>query len=135
LDFVDRIHYPSIAGLVVEGAPAAGGTFVKKINCGGPSVLDFEADWPDVPRHAASLDFYRDWARAQFGRAAFAEIAEIFAGLDGRHPVPVNWTDGPGGIAPNAKPWDDVRKDYAFVDALAAIRPRLTGKGSLDRFD
>jgi hypothetical protein len=135
LDFVDRIHYPSIAGLVVEGAPAAGGAFVKKINCGGPNVLDYEADWPDVPRHAASLDFYRDWARAQFGRVAFAEIAEIFAGLDGRHPVPVNWTDGPGGIAPNAKPWDDVRKDYAFVDALAAIRPRVTGRGSLERFD
>jgi hypothetical protein len=108
---------------------------VKKINCGGPKVLDYEADWPDVPRHFASLDFYRDWARAQFGRTAFAEIAEIFAGQDGRHPVPVTWTDGPGGIVPNAKPWDEVRRDYAFVDALAAIRPRITGRGSLERFD
>jgi hypothetical protein len=135
VDFVDRIHYPSIAGLVIEGAPAAGGRFVKKINCGGPKVLDYEADWPDVPRHFDALDFYRDWARAQFGRAASAEIAGIFAGLDGRHPVPVTWTDGPGGVVPNARPWEEVRKDYAFVDALAAIRPRITGRGSLERFD
>jgi len=135
VDFVDRIHYPSIAALVIEGATAAGGKFVKKINCGGPKVLDYEADWPDVPRHFGAVDFYRDWARAQFGRAAFAEIAEIFAGQDGRHPVPVTWTDGPGGIVPNAKPWDEVRRDYAFVDALAAIRPRITGQGSLERFD
>ncbi len=135
VDFVDRIHYPSIAGLVVEGATAGGDKYVKKINCGGPKVLDYEADWPETPRHIAALEFYRDWARAQFGRAAAADIADIFAGLDGRQPMPVTWTDGPGGIVPGAKPWDEVRKDYAFVDALAALRPRITGRGSLERFD
>jgi hypothetical protein len=135
VDFVDRIHYPSIAGLVIEGTTAGGDKYLKKINCGGPKVLDYEADWPETPRHIAALEFYRDWARAQFGRAAVNEIADVFAGQDGRHPVPVTWTDGPGGIVPNAKAWDEVRKDYAFVDVLAALRPRITGRGSLERFD
>ena len=135
VDFVDRIHYPSIAGLVIDGATAAGDRYVKKINCGGPKVLDYEADWPETPRHIAALEFYRDWSRAQFGRAAANEIADIFAALDGRQPVPVTWTDGPGGIVPNVKPWDEVRKDYAFVDVLAALRPRITGRGAIERFD
>ena len=135
VDFTDRIHYPSIAGLVVEGKTESGDAYVKKINCGGPKVLDYEADWPDTARSIEALEYYRDWARAQFGRGADKEIADVFAALDGRQPVPVTWTDGPGGIVPNAKAWDAVKADYAFVDALAALRPRIAGRGSLERFD
>jgi len=135
IDFVDRIHYPSIAGLIVEGASEAGQKVIKKINCGGPKVLDYEADWPETARSAASLDFYQDWAGNQFGQAASNEIAGIFAGLDGKLPIPVNWIGGPGGIAPEKRPWAEVRKSYGFVDELAALRPRIRGKGFEERFD
>ena len=80
-------------------------------------------------------DFYRDWARNQFGRAAAGEIAEIFARIDGKLPIPVNWTNGPGGIVPTSGPGTTWRKDFGFVDDLAALRPRLTGHGYLERFD
>jgi hypothetical protein len=135
IDFGDRIHYPSIAGLVVEGMTAAGTAFGKKINCGGPKVLDYDGDWPETPRSLAVEDFYLDWARNQFGRPAGAEIAGLFARLDGKLPLPVNWTDGPGGIRPDPRPWAETAGSYAFADELAAWRPRIRGAGSLERFD
>jgi hypothetical protein len=135
VDFADRIHYPSIAGLVVEGRTAAGEPFVKKVNCGGPKAGDYDADWPETPRFAETREFYADWAKNQFGRAAAREIAEIFARVDGKLPIPVTWTNGPGGIRPDARPWDNVRKEFGFVDELAGLRPRLTGIGYRERFD
>ena len=135
VDFGDRIHYPSLAGLVVEGRSAAGTAFAKKINCGGPKVADFDEDWPETPRGLPVEDLYLDWARNQFGRGAGAEIAALFARLDGRLPIAVNWTDGPGGIRPDARPWAEVAPAYAYVDELAALRPRIQGAGALERFD
>jgi hypothetical protein len=135
IDFGDRVHYPSVAAIVVEGRTAKGEKFVKKINCGGPTVSDYEADWPETPRHLPVLDFYRDWATNQFGSAVAEDAARIFARLDGKLPVPVQWTDGPGGIVPDRKPWVDVAKDYGFVDELAALRGRVQGIGSAERLD
>ena len=135
VDFNDRVHYPSIAGLAVKGTTAAVEPYIKKVNCGGPKVADYDADWPETPRFADCRDFYADWAKNQFGRAAAGEIAEIFARVDGKLPIPVNWTNGPGGIRPDARPWDVVGKDFGFVDDLAALRPRLTGLGYRERFD
>jgi hypothetical protein len=135
IDFGDRIHYPSVAGIVIEGTTGAGKKYVKKINCGGPKILDYEADWPETPRHLASLDFYRDWAKNQFGMAAANEISEIFAKIDGKLPIPVNWTNGPGGIVPDKRPWLEVQKNYRFVDELGALKPRIKGKGYEERFD
>ncbi len=130
IDFADRIHYPAVAGIVVKGKG-----FVKKVNCGGPAVLDYEADWPETARHLDALDLYRDWAAAQFGPDAAAEIAAIFARIDGRHPVPVTWIGGPGNIRPDARPWDEVKTLYDFVDDLAALEPRIAGPGNKERFD
>ncbi|MCX6559610.1 MAG: malectin domain-containing carbohydrate-binding protein, partial [Candidatus Aminicenantes bacterium] len=135
VDFGDRIHYPSLAGLVVEGKTKAGAAFAKKINCGGPRVADFEADWPETPRSLPVDDLYLDWARNQFGRGADSEIAALFAGLDGRLPIPVTWTDGPGGIRPDPNPWAAVAPAYAYVDELAALRSRIQGAGAQARFD
>jgi hypothetical protein len=129
IDFADRIHYPAVAGLVV-----AGKGFTKKINCGGPAVLDYEADWPETERHLAVLDLYRDWATAQFGPEAAADIAAVFARIDGRHPVPVTWIGGPGNIQPDPRPWAEVEPSYAFVDEMAAFEPRVAGAGNLERF-
>jgi hypothetical protein len=130
IDLADRIHYPAVAGIVVKGK-----SFVKKINCGGPAVLDYEADWPETERHLPALDLYLDWCRAQFGPGAAADIAAVFARVDGRHPVPVTWIGGPGNIQPDPRPWDEVKTAYGFVDDLAALGPRVSGKGSLERFD
>ncbi len=130
VDFADRIHYPSVAGIVVRGKG-----FVKKINCGGPAVLDYEADWPETERHLPALDLYRDWCRAQFGSGAAEGIAAVFARIDGRHPVPVTWIGGPGNIQPDPRPWDEVKTAYGFVDDLAALKPKVEGPGNEGRFD
>jgi hypothetical protein len=130
IDFVDRIHYPSIAGIVIRG-PA----FTKKINCGGPQTLDYDADWPETPRFLGVEDLYRDWARNQFGRGPDTEIAAVFSRVDGKLPIPVTWTTGPGGIRPDARPWGEVGPGFAFVDELTALRPRVLGAGNLERFD
>ena len=130
IDFVDRIHYPSIAGIVIRG-PA----FTKKINCGGPRVLDYDADWPETPRFLGVEDLYRDWARNQFGRGPDGKIAALFARIDGKLPIPVTWTTGPGGIRPDARPWGEVAQGFSFVGELAFLRPSVLGAGNLERFD
>jgi hypothetical protein len=135
IDFGDRVHYPSLAGLAVRGRGADGQAFVKNINCGGPRAGDYEADGPETPRSLDVSDLYADWAGNLFGRAAAKEIAAVFARIDGKLPIPVTWTDGPGGIVPDDRPWDEVRPGFAFVDELAALRPRIRGAGSLERFD
>jgi hypothetical protein len=93
------------------------------------------ADVPGRPRYLPCGDFYADWARAEFGAEAAEPIAAIFAGLDGRLPRPADWVDGPGGIKPDPRPWEQVAPSCAFVDELAALRPRVQGGGSLERFD
>ena len=61
IDFVPVIEFPSIAGIVVEGAG-----FGWKINCGGPAQGDYAADLPRVEPPQAPVplakDFYLDWA-------------------------------------------------------------------------
>jgi hypothetical protein len=129
IDFTDRIHYPSVAGLVITGKG-----FSKKINCGGGVVGDYEADWPETPRHAPTLDFYEDWAGHEFGPEVAEAAAAVFARIDGHLPQPNIWT-GPGGIKPDPRPWDEVRKEYGFVDELAGLEPQVTSKGNAARFD
>jgi hypothetical protein len=80
-------------------------------------------------------DFYADWSQAEFGPEAAAPIAAIFTRIDGHLPRPADWVTGPGSIKPDSRPWEQVQKDYAFVDELAALRPRLKGVGDLERLD
>jgi len=129
IDFADRIHYPAVAGIVIKGEK-----LTRKINCGGPACGDYEPDWPETPRYAPALDFYQDWAGAHFGPEASQQIAALFTAVDGRLPQPNVWT-GPGGIKPDPRPWGEVKKEYGFVDELAALRPLVVGKGNLERFD
>jgi hypothetical protein len=128
IDFADRIHYPSIAGIAIEGEG-----FSKKINCGGPAYQDYEADWPETPRSVATLDFYEDWAAHQFGPEAGPDLARIFAAIDGRLPQPNIWT-GPGGIKPDPRPWEEVKKEYQFVDEIASLQSKIMTKGNQERF-
>jgi hypothetical protein len=128
IDFADRIHYPAIAGIVIEGED-----FSKKINCGGGDFDDYEADWPETPRFAPVLDFYEDWAIHEFGPEVAAEAAGVLARIDGHLPQLNIWT-GPGGIRPDVRPWKEARKDFEFVDELAALEPRVSGIGNTARF-
>jgi hypothetical protein len=106
---------PVVAGLTAEPPPRS------KVSSG--------------PRYLASGDFYADWARAEFGAEAAAPIAALFTRLDGRLPRPADWVDGPGGIKPDTRPWEQVAPSYAFVDELAALGPRVQGSGNRERFD
>ena len=124
------IEYPCIAGIVAESLAKT-----LKLNCGGPAWRDYVAEpGPvSVPRNLPANEFYLDWARHQFGPEAAAEIAALFTGLDGHLPAPAPHC--PGGIAVNGTPWSTAQKQYAFVDALAALRPRVRGAGNQARFD
>jgi len=131
-----EVEFPCIAALVVEG-PAT-----RKINCGGPAYRDYQADWPASTeggrvhdRYLPNADFYADWCRAQFGPEAAQAAAAIFSRIDCRLPRPSDWVHGPGGIKPDTRPWSEVSKQYAFVEELAALRPRVRGPGNIERFE
>lgn len=124
------VEFPCIAGLVVEGPRQT-----LRLNCGGPAWKDYAADpgQPATPRYLPADEFYLDWARHQFGAEAAPDIARLFARIDGHLPAPAPHC--PGGIAINPARWSDVEGDYAFVEELAALRPRVSGAGQLARFD
>jgi Malectin domain len=134
IDFVPQVEFPSIAGIVVEGKD-----FAWKINCAGPAYRDYVADLPATAAPATpapvTLDFYTDWATRQFGRGIGEAAAAIFARIDGALPHPCNWVAGPGGIQPDARPWAEVKREYAFVDAFDGLRLGAVGAGNLERYD
>jgi hypothetical protein len=145
IDFIYQTELPCIAGIVVEGTTAGsdqspGKPYVRKINCGGPAYEDYAADLPTIPntkppRFLPVDDFYLDWARSEFGSEAAEPIAAIFTHVDGHTPRPADWVTGPGSMRLDERPWQQVQKEYAFVDRLAALRPKIAGPGNLERFD
>jgi hypothetical protein len=134
IEFTYQIEFPCIAAIAVQGP------VTRKINCGGPVYKDFQADWPPSDmggkpdRYLPTADFYADWSRAEFGPEVADAAAAIFAKIDCRVPRPIDWTDGPGGIRPDAGPWDTVKKSYAFVDEFAKLQPQVAGAGQRERF-
>jgi len=147
IDFVNVVEFPCIAAFVVQGRGVT-----KKINCGGPTYKDYQADLPasdsdDRPRDLPVHDFYADWAVTQFGPEVFQPIAKLFASLDGgptaadggrraaNLPRPSTWVKGPGGIKPDERPWEQVSKEYTFIEKMAKLRPQVKGAGNLERFD
>lgn len=147
ISFVKAVEFPCIAAIVVEGQSC-----IRKINCGGPAYKDYESDLPSSGTDSRSRDlptddFYADWALTQFGPWAAEPIAKLFASLDGgpsavtqgqgntNLPRPSTWVGGPGGIKPDARPWEKVSAEYGFVDELAKLRPQIKGPGNLERFD
>jgi hypothetical protein len=122
--FVPRVGRPVIAALVVSG-----GGVERKINCGGPARGGYVADDP-----TPTEDFYRDWAEAEFGREIASAAAKIFARIDSRLPTPAEWTDGPGGLRPDRRPWSEVESDYGFVKELAGLGRRVRGTLARERF-
>jgi hypothetical protein len=94
----------------------------------------WQPDPPANDKFPPIHDFYADWAGHEFGPEAAAEAAAIFSRIDGRLPRPAEWVDGPGGIKPDARSWDEVRKQYRFVDEFAALAPRIRGLGNRERY-
>lgn len=145
IEFVGEVEFPCIAGIAVEGNTAVSNQFPsapykRRINCGGPAHKDYEADLPTIapggkPRYLPVKDFYADWARAEFGPEAAEPIGEVFTRIDGHLPRPVDWVTGPGSVRPDGRPWEQIQRDYAFVDELESLRPRIQGPGNLERFD
>jgi hypothetical protein len=127
--FRGRADNPTICAIAIEGPQAT-----KKINCGGPAYQDYAADSLLSTIYRPVEDFYLDWATARFGRTVGPDVARIFSKLDGNLPVIAGWVGGPGGIGGGGA-WEQVKTQYAFVDELAALRPRVQGAGNLARFD
>jgi len=147
VDFVYVTEFPCIAAIMVEA-----GDVGYRINCGGPAHGDYAVDLPETdvdtrPRDMSSEDFYADWARAQFGPEAAEPVAALFTRLDGgplqrvgmgqnaNLPRPATWVDGPGGIQPDGRPWEQVSAQYTFAQEMEQWRPLVRGPGHLQRFD
>jgi len=147
IEFLNIVEFPCIAAFVAQGQG-----IIRKINCGGPAYKDYEADLQtsdsdDRPRDLPVDDFYADWALTQFGPEVFQQIAELFTSLDGgptaadegrrasNLPRPSTWVKGPGGIKPHERPWEQVSKEYTFIEKMAKLRPQVKGAGNLERFD
>ncbi len=137
VEFTYAVSLPCVSGIVIEGPNLA-----RKINCGGPAVKGYAADFLQAKpsksgkqiRKVPCDDFYADWARALFGARPAGEIATIFATIDGRLPRPLS-RGCPAGVRPNSQPWEQVAGAYAFVDDLVKCRAEVIGTGSRDRFD
>lgn len=136
IGFDQQIGMVCISGIVLKGP------ITRKIRCGGDAWGDYQADWPNSPpqpslmgRFLAAGDFYRDWARSQFGGEVAEAAAALFVKIDGRLPRTSDWVGGPGRIRPDTRPWADVAPEYAFVDELARLEPRVRGAGNRERFE
>ena len=129
IDFVPETEFPCIAAIAVEGID-----FAYKVNCGGDAYRDFGADPEPISDGVPADDFYVDWALHEFGPEIGADAARIFSAIDGKLPRPSDWIGGPGGYRPDTRPWDEVAPEYAFVDDLRALQPRLAGPGDKARF-
>jgi hypothetical protein len=126
IEFIDRIHYPAIAAISIKGDD-----YTKNINCGGPAVADYEADWPDTPRFLDSLDFYRDWAENQFGLVVAEEPRP--SGVRGRPARrALGLDERSGGLQPDARPWTRSRRS-ARCGQFSALRTKVVGAGNLER--
>lgn len=81
-------------------------------------------------------NFYDDFALTHFGAEAAEEISAIFQNIDGKVPEVSVWLDGwPGGLKKDSAYWELNSEKFEFVNQLENIRPRIKGKGNLERFD
>jgi hypothetical protein len=79
-----------------------------------------------------TASFYLDWAQTNFGSNAAPAISAIFRKLDCQMPEP---SHGIGQIVRNQTPWEQVQKQYDFVDELTGLLSVVQGAGNLERFD
>ena len=126
VDLVARTSLPCISAIAVEGKG-----FTNRINLGGGAYEDWQAD-AGKARYAPVEDFYADWAQANFG---LADAGRIFSAIDGKVPQVTDGGCPSGSLKPDARPWSAVAPQFAFIDELDALRPRIHGDGNLSRLD
>ncbi|MEW6238884.1 MAG: malectin domain-containing carbohydrate-binding protein [Candidatus Omnitrophota bacterium] len=133
VELIPLMDAPCLSAISIRGKG-----YANNLNCGGEAYRNFDGDWPPaktITRDQPILDFYRDWARCEFGAEAAEEIATIFTKIDKNTPRPSEWQDGPGSLIHNPRSWPEMRQEYAFVDELESLRRRIIGAGNLSRFD
>jgi len=161
IEFKRIVENPFISGIVISGRTDdfnqfKSAPYTRRINCGGGAWNGYVADlppigelppMPDRKRDLPCADLYADICAAWFGPEAGAEMAKFFAKIDGDGgaygviqgravlPRPEVWLYGPGAFVAIRAPWTEVSRQYAFVDELPAIRPKVKGSGNLERFD
>ena len=117
--FSPYLGFPCVSGIILSNTTSK---FTRKINCGGPQYLDYEADQEN---YAPVLDFYKQWARAKFGPTESENIATLFGFVDGYLPRIARWITGPGSITPDYEDWAQKRPMYDFIDSLEQIKTQL----------
>ncbi len=134
IEFIYVKEFPAIAAIAVEGNGIS-----KKINCGGPAHKNYAADWPPSEKVESKFpaveDFYLDWAKNEFGNEVCHQGAKIFQKIDCALPRPSDWIEGPGGIKPDNRKWEEVAKQYLFVPEFEALKPFIKGKLYTARFN
>jgi hypothetical protein len=109
-----------------------------------PGLQAYESG--EKSRDLPQRDFYERWAEICFGGDVSNEIAEVFSALDGAEyksrdrsrsnlPRPSTWVGGPGGIVPDERSWEEVQKEYLFIDNLENLRGEVSGNGNWERFN
>jgi hypothetical protein len=145
LTFKASKDFPCLSGVEITGVSdatnrLAAQAYVRRINVGGGAAAGFETDSAQGEGPAGRdrampvLDFYTDFARANFGSQVADEAGAILARVDGTLNVS-DWVNGPGNLKPVGAHWAEAKKAFAWVDDFAALRPQVTGKGELERFD
>jgi hypothetical protein len=136
-DEILDLRFPVFKGAAcISAIEIAGKGYSKKIDCGGPALDGYDADWTAIPaRYRPVADFYDDWCASEFGPTAGSGASKIFRRIDGYLPRPADWVNGPGGMKPDPRKWESAAPEYAFVDELAALRPKVKGKGAIERYE
>ena len=156
--FISEAEFPSIAGIEIVGTATSGSmptgadaasaqpaakAFARRINVGGPAWKNFEADATKenadyesgLNRAMPADDFYRDFARAQFGESIAEAAGKILADADG-FPAAFKPSTANGFLGTTCwplrvvrEPWEDYRAaHYAFVERFAIAAPAGAGR-------
>ena len=158
--FQPQVEYPFLSAVEITGTADArnvigmdgniqqksAGSHARRINVGGPAVDGYEAciartapALDGMERAMPAADLYLDFCTANFGGAVARQAAEILTAADGFTTAFTKEREYAGsscwGIRIVHEPWEKMRAHYQFVEQFAALRPRVSGAGNLERFD
>jgi hypothetical protein len=94
-------------------------------------------------------DFYKEWAKVQFGKEVSGQLAKIFVKIDGgqlctkdenkkeaRLYRPIDWSGiRPDEIKSSLKHWNEIQKKFAFIDEFLALESKIKGIGNKERYN